>query len=171
MANSSAAIASAYGTSKAPSFAPRPPRSGTSGAVPTRPMIKNGLGLGTRTAGESKAEPLRREELQVISGAPARPRRAVWSALLVVLILAVVAIGIPMVVNTQMAQRAYDIRDQKVVLAELDAQTSTLEAKLLEASSPQALDSKARELGLVPAAPAGTISLGASTVEGGAPAE
>ena len=76
-----------------------------------------------------------------------------------------------MVVNTQMAQRAYEIRDQRVQLAEINAQVETLEAQLLVASSPQMLEDKASKMGLVRAGNIGTINLADGVVEGGEAAQ
>ena len=69
--------------------------------------------------------------------------------------------------NTQMAQRAYEIREMKVELAELKTRTGALERDLMAEGSPEVLADKAEALGLVPAAAVGVISLQEGTVEGG----
>ncbi len=107
------------------------------------------------------------ERFQVVVGSRSELRDVAWPALVVALVLLVVAVIAPLVLNTQMAQRSYDIRDQQVVLNELQARKSTLEAELRSASSPNALRKKAAEAGLVPAGKLGAVSLEDKTVEGG----
>lgn len=121
-----------------------------------------------RRQGEPQAAPRR---IQVVPGRQAARRVKAWPYLLLAAALAILMIAVPMVVNTQMAQRAYEIRDQQVVLAELKAETETLESELLAAQSPQALEEKATALGLVPAGEVGAISLERRSVEGGVPAQ
>ncbi|WP_099332118.1 FtsB family cell division protein [Actinomyces minihominis] len=111
------------------------------------------------------------QRLYVVAGQKVAVRSSVWPFILIAVLLVVFTIALPMVVNTQMAQRAYEIRDQQIVLAELNAQVETLEAELLEASSPQKLEERARSIGLVHAGSIGAISLDGKKVEGGGPAQ
>lgn len=105
--------------------------------------------------------------IQVIPGKQMAQRAMAWPYILLAAALVILMIAVPMVVNTQMAQRAYEIRDQQVALAELKAESDTLESALLVAQSPQALEKRAKDLGLVPAGEVGSISLQRKTVEGG----
>lgn len=109
--------------------------------------------------------------IQVVSGhVPNAKRMSAWPLILLATLMVVLTVAVPMVINTQMAQRAYEIRDLKVTLAELTAQGETLETQVLITSSPQELEKKALAFGLVPAGNVGAISLEAGTVEGGEPA-
>lgn len=111
------------------------------------------------------------QRFHVVTGQKTDLRRSAWPFVLLATLLLLITIALPMVVNTHMAQRAYEIRDMQIALTELNASSSTLEANLLAASSPSSLAAKAKEMGLVPAGSAGAISLSNSTVEGGVPAE
>ena len=156
------------GAQLAPSYAPTRSRGGV-----YHPRVRPSR-VGLTTEGSS-ARVLRPEgevpaisrQLHVVDGDKKAIKASGWSFLFLALVVAVVAIVLPLVLNTQMAQRSYDIRDLQVELAELQAQTSSLEADLLEASSSVSLEAKARELGLVPAQAPGVISLEQGTVEGG----
>lgn len=109
--------------------------------------------------------------VHVVSGQKVSVRPSAWPFVMIATLLLVLTIALPMVINTQMAQRAYEIRDQQITLAELNAQAETLETELLIASSPQQLEQRAKDLGLVPAGNVGAISLKAKTVEGGVAAQ
>ena len=78
---------------------------------------------------------------------------------------------VSMILNTRMAQTAFEIREQQLQLNELEAQSWALRAQLDEAASPSALEAAARANGMVPAGPTGFITLGTGTVEGGKPAQ
>lgn len=109
--------------------------------------------------------------IQVLAGQKVNLRVSAWPFILIASLLVILTIALPMVVNTQMAQRAYEIRDQRVQLAEINAQVETLEAQLLVASSPQMLEEKASKMGLVRAGNIGTINLADGVVEGGEAAQ
>ena len=108
---------------------------------------------------------------QVVAGQKVNLRVSAWPFILIASLLVILTIALPMVVHTQMAQRAYEIRDQRVQLAEINAQVETLEAQLLVASSPQMLEDKASKMGLVRAGIIGTINLADGGVEGGEAAQ
>lgn len=112
-----------------------------------------------------------RTRIEVVPGRKVAVRPSAWPFVLLAVVLVVFTLILPLIANTQMAQRAYEIRDYQVTLAELNAQIETLEADVLEASSSQRLEAKAREIGLVRAGDTGTIALSGGTVEGGVPAE
>ena len=109
--------------------------------------------------------------IHVVPGQKTVLRRKAWPFVLLVVIIVVMTVAVPMVINTQMAQRAYAIRDQQIELAELKAEGDALEAQLLAVESPANLEEKAQALGLVPAGHIGAISLTEKTVVGGVAAE
>ena len=99
----------------------------------------------------------------VSSRAPARV------ALLVVIALASVVTS--MVLNTRMAQTSFEIREQQLVLNELEAQSWTMRAELDRKASPTELEKAAKANGMVPAGKSGFITLETGTVEAGTPAK
>lgn len=103
----------------------------------------------------------------VVEGGRNEVGRVAWPLIIVLFVTVVLTLALPLVMNTQMAQRAYEIREMKVELAELKTQTGALERELMAVGSPQELAEKAESLGLVPAAAIGVISLDEGTVEGG----
>lgn len=105
--------------------------------------------------------------LVVVEGEVPDPRKVAWPLVVVLVFTVVLALGLPLVMNTHMAQRAYEIRHMRVELAELRTETAALESELLEAASPERLAEEASSIGLVPAASIGVISLEDGTVEGG----
>ena len=123
----------------------------------------------TRPAGASR--PQATPAIEVVAGHRVALRPKAWPFILVAAVLVVLTVALPMVANTQMAQRAYEIRDAQVALAELRAQVETLEAEVMVAASPSALREKAQANGLVPSGAIGAISLGERTIEGGEPAQ
>lgn len=113
---------------------------------------------------ETPEEPI---PLRIIYNAAAAKGRRIWPYTLGAVFLLAISVIVPVVLNTQMAQRAYDIRDQQVILNELETESAALEQDLLEASSTQSLQEKAKELGLVPAGVPGVVSLQDQSVTGG----
>ena len=109
--------------------------------------------------------------IEVVPGQKVALRPKAWPFILIAAVLVVLTVVLPMVVNTQMAQRAYEIRDQQIVLSELNAQVETLEAEVLIAASPSKLRERAEANGLVPSGAIGAISLTERTIEGGEPAQ
>lgn len=106
-------------------------------------------------------------DLVVVEGKTPETRRVAWPLVVVLVLTVVLALGLPLAMNTHMAQRAYEIRDKRVELAELKTETASLERAVLSASSPEQLAEKAASMGLVPAASIGVVSLSEGTVEGG----
>ena len=109
--------------------------------------------------------------IQVVTGQKINVRTSAWPFILIASLLVILTIALPMVLNTQMAQRAYEIRDQQVQLAEINARVETLEAELLIVSSPQKLEEKANAIGLVRSGSIGAVTLETRTVEGGEAAQ
>lgn len=125
-----------------------------------------------RTRPASRPERLRettRPDLRVVEGRD--PRRSLVPLVLVALLVLVAAIIAPMVINTQMAETSFAIRDQQLKLNALEAQSWTLQTQLQEIASPISLEKAARAQGMVPAGATGFISLSGGTVEGGQPAQ
>ena len=130
--------------------------------IPARKLFANG---------KRQEEILTEVPLRVVYETSSAQRKRVWPFVTVAALLLIAAVVVPVVLNTQMAQRAYDIREQQLILNELERQQATLEQEILEVSSTQSLQEKAEEMGLVPAGVPGVISLEDSTVTGGVAAE
>ncbi len=107
--------------------------------------------------------------LSVVEGVA--PRRSTIPMALLALLVLVIAVVTPMVINTRMAETSFDIKEQQILLNQLDAEASTLRTQLQEKSSPTSLDKKARAAGMVPAGRTGIIRLETGTVEGGVAAQ
>ena len=109
------------------------------------------------SAATAKARPaarpeLRREEvreLRIVEGT--RPRRSAVAILMLLVAVALGSVLASMVLNTRMAQTSFEIREQQLVLNELEAQSWTMR--------------------MVPAGTSGFITLETGTVEGGTPAK
>ena len=128
----------------------------TSAAARTRPTSRP-----DRLRDSASARP----ELRVVAGT--LPRRSTVPHVVRVLLGRLASIVVPMVLNTQMAETSFAIRDQQLQLNELDAEAWSLQSQLQQVSSPVALEAAARAHGMVPAGPLGFISLDAGTVTGG----
>lgn len=92
----------------------------------------------------------------------------VWFAVAAMLVLALV---IPVVINTQMAVTSYAMYSQEQELSTLLDYQADLVTKTREAQSPQYLAAKAKEIGLVPAGEAGYITLSEGKITPGKPAQ
>ena len=82
-----------------------------------------------------------------------RPRRSVIPMTIIALVMIAIAIVVPMVINTHMAQTSYEIREYQT--------------QLQEKASPVELEKAAKAQGMVHAGKLGTIRLSDGTVEGG----
>ena len=78
---------------------------------------------------------------------------------------------VPMFLNIRMAQTAYAIREQQLILNEYQAQAWTMQEEIQRKSSATVLEEAARKQGLVPASRPGFINLEQGTVEGGVAAQ
>lgn len=107
-------------------------------------------------------------DLRIVEGRA--PRRLTVPFVLAAIAVLVIAIVGPMLLNTSMAETAFAIRDQQIVLNDLDAEASTLQTRIQQAESPVSLAAKAAEVGLVPAGQTGTIKLSTGEVTPGVPA-
>jgi len=129
------------------------------------------------SAATAKARPaarpeLRREEardLRVVEGT--RPRRSALAILLLLVTVALASVVTSMVLNTRMAQTSFEIREQQLVLNELEARSWTMRAELDRKASPTELERAAQANGMVPAGASGFITLETGTVVGGTPAK
>lgn len=108
--------------------------------------------------------------LRVIEGYKGQTRRTLIPVMAAIVVLFLMAVVVPLVVNTDMARMAYAIRDQQVVLNGQLAQIETLEGELLVMESTQNLERKAAEIGMAPAGAIGVVSLEDHSVKGGEPA-
>lgn len=119
----------------------------------------------------TRPEPRRDDvrELRIVEGA--RPRRSVLAILVLLVIVAMASVVASMVLNTRMAQTSFEIREQQLVLNELEAKSWTMRAELDRKASPTELERAAKANGMVPAGSPGFISLDKGTVEGGTPAK
>ncbi|QPK81864.1 hypothetical protein G7Y41_03305 [Schaalia sp. ZJ405] len=122
----------------------------------------------TRPASRPQRLHAEERELRIIEGQRSGRSYLVVAAITIVVI--VVAVVSSMVLNTRMAQTSFAIREQQLLLNELDAQAWSLQARLESAASPAALEKAAKEHGMVPSGSTGFITLKTGTVEGGAPA-
>ena len=129
------------------------------------------------SAATAKARPaarpeLRREEvreLRIVEGT--RPRRSAVAILMLLVAVALASVLASMGLNTRMAQTSFEIREQQLVLNELEAQSWTMRAELDRKASPAELEKAAKANGMVPAGTSGFITLETGTVEGGTPAK
>ena len=96
-----------------------------------------------------------------------QPRRSVIPMTFVALVMIAIAIVVPMLINTNMAQTSYQIREYQIQLNELEAQSWTLQTQLQEKASPVELEKAAKAQGMVHAGKLGTIRLADGQVEGG----
>ena len=118
-----------------------------------------------RTRPASRTRETLRPTLHLIEGKI--PQRSVIPLALLAIAILLAAIVVPLVVNTQMAETAFELREMQLEVNALDAEAWTLQTQLHNASSPQALEKSARDLGMVPAGPTGFVTLSNGTVEGG----
>ena len=119
----------------------------------------------------TRPEPRRDDvrEMRIVEGA--RPRRSVLAILVLLVIVAMASVVASMVLNTRMAQTSFEIREQQLVLNELEAQSWTMRAELDRKASPTELEKAAKANGMVPAGKSGFITLETGTVEAGTPAK
>lgn len=93
--------------------------------------------------------------------AVAAPRHArsiapfAWSVVLIV----VLAFASVLVLNTTMAEGAYDIRELKIEIRDLHQERAAALTQLEENAAPYALAAQAQALGMVPAQRVGAVSL------------
>jgi len=106
--------------------------------------------------------PQRRDHLHAVA-TPEQARSLVpfaWGCVAIV----IGALAAVLMLNTVMAQGAYERRDLKIELSELHQQRSALITALEANSAPQHLSNTARDLGMAPAGTLGVISLEDSRV-------
>lgn len=119
------------------------------------------------SAPDRHSGPKNAPHLRVVEGTRGHTRRTLVPILAAVVVLFLLAIILPLVVNTDMAQTSYNIRDQRVKLNGQMAQIESLEGQLLDQESTRNLEKKAKEIGMVPAGTIGVISLDDHQVRGG----
>ncbi|WP_026460859.1 hypothetical protein [Schaalia suimastitidis] len=104
-------------------------------------------------------------ELRLIERA--QPQAGILPIVLGLIAVLVISIVVPMLINTAMAQTSFAIREQQLVLNELNASAWTMQEELQRRSSATALQEAATAQGMVPAGRAGVVTLSTGTVEGG----
>ena len=130
------------------------------------------MSAATATTRPAPRPELRRDEareLRIVEGK--RPRRSVLMGTIAVVAVAIAAVVVSMILNTRMAQTAFEIREQQLALNELEAQSWTMRAELDRKASPTELEKAAKANGMVPAGKSGFITLETGTVEAGTPAK
>ena len=130
------------------------------------------MSAATATTRPAPRPELRRDEareLRIVEGK--RPRRSVLMGTIAVVAVAIAAVVVSMILNTRMAQTAFEIREQQLALNELEAQSWTMRAELDRKASPTELEKAAKANGMVPAGKSGFITLETGTVEAGIPAK
>ena len=79
------------------------------------------------------------------------PRRGFMVTVFLCIALFVGALILAFYLNTRMVQGAYEITEIKTELAAVQMQEEALESKTLATTSPEGLEKKAKEIGMVPA--------------------
>ncbi|MCD4549237.1 MULTISPECIES: hypothetical protein [unclassified Schaalia] len=108
--------------------------------------------------------------LHIVEGG-AQPRRSVLPLTLVVLFALVAAIVTPMLLNTRMAQTSFAIREQQILLNELNSQAAQMQVQIHERSSAISLEKAAKAQDMVPSGRPGIIRLADGTVDAGVAAQ
>ncbi|WP_062522437.1 hypothetical protein [Demequina silvatica] len=98
-----------------------------------------------------------RRQLRAVS-APDTPRSLAPFALLCIGIV-LAALASVLLINTSMAEGAYERRDLKLEIADLHVQQAALNETLDGNASPASLADRAARLGMAPASALGTVSL------------
>jgi hypothetical protein len=98
------------------------------------------------------------------ASAEGKPGRASF-VLLIVLLLSV-GLAALLGVNTALAQSSFTVSRLQKRVADLDDQSASLQEKLARSSSPDALASDARKLGMVPAVSLGYVRLADGSISG-----
>lgn len=109
--------------------------------------------------------PARRPHLQVVP-APSPVRSVVPFLVLCATILAGALLAV-LLLNTQMAATAYQLREEQLTLNRLNETEASLRAQVERAGSPAVLEERAEELGMVPAEDVRFVHLERGEILGG----
>lgn len=138
----------------------------TAAARVRRPRTDDIAPSGRRSTARDQVKQVREQpQLRVVRGAA--PARSTLPFLLVVVTILVGALAASMLLNARMADTAYKMKAAQTELNVLNDHIETVRSDVQEASSPDALASRAAALGMVPAAAPGVIDLSSSTLSGG----
>lgn len=143
--------------------------SATATARVTRPAAGRRAAAAGAPAGSTRAQAAAtRPDLRVIrAAAPARGTLPFLAMNILILATALIA---SMLLNAQMASTAYRMKEVQVEVNIMNDHVETLRTQVQEASAPDALASRASELGMVPAGAPGVVDLGSSRLTSGAAA-
>ena len=138
----------------------------TAAARVRRPRTDDIAPSGRRSTARDQVRQVKEQpQLHVVRGVA--PARATMPFLLVVVTILVGALAASMLLNARMADTAYKMKAAQTELNVLNDHIETVRSDVQEASSPDALASRAAALGMVPAAAPGVIDLSSSTLSGG----
>ena len=105
----------------------------------------------TSTQGRTEAGSVSRPQLRVISGATRATASSLPFLTLIIMVLAGALVA-SMLLNAKMADTAYRMKEKQVELNVAEDHVETLRTQVQEASAPDALAVRAKDLGMVPAA-------------------
>ena len=124
----------------------------------------------TSTQGRTEVGAGNRPRLRVVSGASRATSSSLPFLALVIMVLAGALVA-SMLLNAKMADTAYRMKEKQVELNVAEDHVETLRTQVQEASAPDALAARAKELGMVPAAVPGVIDVENGRLTEGAPAQ
>lgn len=137
-------------------------------AAGRRTAANRGAAAGAST-GSARAQASARPNLRVIrAAAPARSTLPFLAMNILILAGALIA---SMLLNAQMANTAYRMKEVQVEVNIMNDHVETLRTEVQEASAPDTLASKAAELGMVPAGAPGVVDLNSSQLTNGTAAK
>ena len=123
----------------------------------------------TSTQGRTEAGSVKRPQLRVVSGASRAASSSLPFLTLIIFVLAGALIT-SMLLNAKMADTAYRMKEKQVELNVAEDHVETLRTQVQEASAPDALAGRAKELGMVPAAAPGVVDVNKGQLTEGTPA-
>ena len=123
----------------------------------------------TSTQGRAEAGSVKRPQLRVVSGSSRAASSSLPFLSLIIFVLAGALIT-SMLLNAKMADTAYRMKEKQVELNVAEDHVETLRTQVQEASAPDALAGRAKELGMVPAAAPGVVDVNKGQLTEGTPA-
>ena len=123
----------------------------------------------TSSQGRTEAGSVKRPQLRVVSGVSRVASSSLPFLTLIILVLAGALIT-SMLLNAKMADTAYRMKEKQVELNVAEDHVETLRTQVQEASAPDALADRAKDLGMVPAAAPGVVDVDKGQLTEGTPA-
>jgi len=123
----------------------------------------------TSTQGRTEAGSVKRPPLRAGNGASRAASSSLPFLTLIIFVLAGALIT-SMLLNAKMADTAYRMKEKQVELNVAEDHVETLRTQVQEASAPDALAGRAKELGMVPAAAPGVVDVNKGQLTEGTPA-